>query len=268
MGRMRAGTAELLIATDVAARGLDLDQLTHVVNYDVPSAPEAYVHRIGRVGRAGREGVAITLAEPREQRQLANIERLTKQQITIEKIPTVADLRERQMQLTLSTLRERLLTDDVERFGAVVDALADEFELRDVALAAIELAHEASGATEDEQEIPDAMVRLERPPRDKPARGRDRRDDDRSSDTDATGRIYIGLGRAANVRPGDLVGCIANETNLTGRQIGPIKVAERFSIVGVPERSVDEVIAALKRTTIKGKKVNARRYVDDTRSRR
>ena len=274
MGRMRAGTAELLIATDVAARGLDLDQLTHVVNYDVPSAPEAYVHRIGRVGRAGREGVAITLAEPREQRLLANIERLTKQQITIEKIPTVADLRERQMQLTLGTLREVLLSGDVDQFGPVVDALGDEFELRDVALAAVKMAHEASGATiDDTQEIPDPQVRHERPTRsDGPSRpGRaeraERRHRDDPSIASETGRIYIGLGRAARVNPGDLVGCIANETNLTGRQIGPIKVAERFSIVGVPENAVDDVIAALKRTTIKGKKVTARRYVEDARTR-
>ena len=77
MGRLRDGTAELLIATDVAARGLDVDTLTHVVNFDVPSAPDSYVHRIGRVGRAGREGVAITLAEPRERRLLDNIERAT-----------------------------------------------------------------------------------------------------------------------------------------------------------------------------------------------
>ena len=97
MGRLRDGTAELLIATDVAARGLDVDSLTHVVNYDVPSAPDSYVHRIGRVGRAGREGVAITLAEPREQRLLGNIERLTKQQISIESVPTVADLRARRL---------------------------------------------------------------------------------------------------------------------------------------------------------------------------
>jgi ATP-dependent RNA helicase DeaD len=100
MGRLRGGTADLLIATDVAARGLDIDHLTHVVNYDVPSAPESYVHRIGRVGRAGREGVAITLAEPREHRMLKNIERLTKQKIAIEKVPTVADLRTRRMEVT------------------------------------------------------------------------------------------------------------------------------------------------------------------------
>ncbi len=278
MGRMRSGTAELLIATDVAARGLDLDQLTHVFNYDVPSAPEAYVHRIGRVGRAGREGVAITLAEPREQRQLTNIERLTKQTIAIEKIPTVADLRAKQMQITLVTLREALLTGDVDRFGEVVDALSDEFEVRDIALAAVKLAHEAGGAVDDVHEIPEPFVRPDRPTpdrhtrdarpqreqggtRDRPVRGKGGDRDDNGT----TARVYIGLGRAERVTPGDLVGAIANETNLTGKQIGPIKVAERFSIVGVPEHAIDDVIAAMKRTTIRGKKVTIRRYVEDSR---
>src|SRR5580698_4280156 len=93
MSRLRSQTIDLLVATDVAARGLDIEQLTHVVNYDVPSAPESYVHRIGRVGRAGREGTAITLAEPREHKMLKTIERATKRPIAIEKLPTVADLR-------------------------------------------------------------------------------------------------------------------------------------------------------------------------------
>ena len=106
---MRAGDAELLIATDVAARGLDIDRLTHVINYDLPCAPEAYVHRIGRVGRAGREGVAITLVEPREHHALRNIERLTKQKIDIAKVPTVADLRTRRLELTRASLREALV---------------------------------------------------------------------------------------------------------------------------------------------------------------
>ena len=108
MGRLRNGTADLLIATDVAARGLDVDQLTHVINYDVPSAPDAYVHRIGRVGRAGREGVAITLAEPRELRLLGNIERTTGRPIPIEKVPSVADLRARRLEATTGALREAL----------------------------------------------------------------------------------------------------------------------------------------------------------------
>lgn len=279
MGRLRAGTTELLVATDVAARGLDIDQLTHVVNYDVPSAPESYVHRIGRVGRAGREGTAITLAEPREQRLLGNIERLTKQKIAIEKVPTVADLRARQIELTLETLREALSSDDLENYHAVVDVLSADFDIRDVALAAIKLAHAATGAIIDEREIPDAS---QRPDRDKGRpdkgraekgrfeqaradRGRPARAEMQESGRFAggdTARVYIGAGRKEGVRPGDLVGAIANETNLSGREIGPIKVSEHFAIVGVPEGAVDTVIEALKRTTIKGKKATIRRYTD------
>ena len=124
MGRLRGGQHDLLVATDVAARGLDIEQLTHVVNYDVPSAPESYVHRIGRVGRAGREGVAITLAEPREHRLLKNIERATGQRIAVEKVPTVADLRTRRLELTRAALRESLLEDGLETFRAVVESLS------------------------------------------------------------------------------------------------------------------------------------------------
>ena len=115
MARLRDGTAELLIATDVAARGLDVDVLTHVVNYDVPSSPESYVHRIGRVGRAGRDGVAITLAEPREQRQLANIERITGQTIGLERVPTVADLRARRLTRTTESVRTAIAAGGVRR---------------------------------------------------------------------------------------------------------------------------------------------------------
>src|SRR5690348_8084790 len=109
MQRFREGTTELLIATDVAARGLDIQHVSHVFNYDVPSAPDAYVHRIGRTGRAGREGVAVTLAEPREHRLLRNFEQLTKQRIAVEPLPTVIDLRVRRLELTRAALREVLV---------------------------------------------------------------------------------------------------------------------------------------------------------------
>ena len=273
MGRLRSGTTELLVATDVAARGLDIDQLTHVVNYDVPSAPESYVHRIGRVGRAGREGTAITLAEPREQRLLANIERLTKQKIAIAKVPTVADLRARQIELTLGVLREALLADDLGNYEAVVDALSTEVDFRQIALAAVKLTHEASGATIDEKEIPDASQRIDRD-RDRDKRGADKGGADKGGadkgrpasagrfESGATARLFIGVGRSEGIRAGDLVGAIANETNLTGREIGPIKVSDHFSIVGVPESAVDAVIAALKNTTLKGNKPKVRRYTE------
>ena len=130
MGRLRDGTAELLIATDVAARGLDVDTLTHVVNFDVPSAPDSYVHRIGRVGRAGREGVAITLAEPRERRLLDNIEKATKQRIAIEPVPSVAELRARQAELTATTIRQALEADNLDDYGELLGSLADDGDLR------------------------------------------------------------------------------------------------------------------------------------------
>jgi ATP-dependent RNA helicase DeaD len=262
MGRLRSGTAELLLATDVAARGLDIDVLTHVVNYDVPSAPEAYVHRVGRVGRAGREGVAITLAEPRERRLLANIERLTGQAITIEKVPTVADLRARQLELTLDTLRGTLQGDDLDDFGDVVDSLAHEFELRDVALAAVKLAHVAGGATEDHEEIPDAAARTDDRQQRADRRGSgDRRPrGDRSTGSHGpTARIWVSIGRTGGVRPGDIVGAIANESGLSGRDIGQIDIAPSFSIVEIPESSVDTVLAAMRNATIRGKRVKVRR---------
>ncbi len=269
MGRLRDGTAELLVATDVAARGLDIDTLTHVVNYDVPSAPESYVHRIGRVGRAGREGVAITLAEPREQRLLANIERLTTQQLSMESVPTVADLKARRMEQTVEAVRAALSADDLNDYGEVLNALSAEHNMRTIALAAIKLAHAADGAGTDEIEIPDASKRFDRKEstgREKGHRGQQKsrgKADDRTRDNaEQTGYLYVSVGRKAGVRPGDLVGAIANETGLEGRQIGPIRIADNFSVVGIPERKVDDVVAQMGTTMIRGKKTSIRRYTD------
>jgi ATP-dependent RNA helicase DeaD len=252
MGRLRAGTAELLVATDVAARGLDVEHLTHVFNYDVPSDTDAYVHRIGRVGRAGREGVAITLVEPREHRMLKGIERATKQRVAVEKVPTIADLRARKLELTRAALQESLLEDDLEHFRVVVDALTGEHDVMDVALAAVKLAHEAAGGVgDDAEEIPE-------PARGAPAGG-GRAGKGGRSGAGAMIRLFINRGRAAGIRPKDLVGAIAGESQLSGRDIGAIEIADRFSLVEVPEAAADEVIAALRGTTIKGKRATVRR---------
>ncbi|MER5335428.1 DEAD/DEAH box helicase [Micromonospora sp. NPDC002717] len=262
MGRLRTGTADLLVATDVAARGLDVEQLTHVVNYDVPSAPESYVHRIGRVGRAGREGVAITLAEPREHRMLKTIERVTGQRITIDKIPTVADMRTRRLELTQGALRESLLEDDLDPYRAIVESLTDEFDLVEVALAAVKLAHEAtSPGAEDEEEIPQVPVRGPREGRPEGGGRGERRGGGRPR-TGGTTQVFIGLGRRAGVRPQDLVGAITGETRVSGRDIGSIEIADRFSLVEVPYAVADEVIAGLRGSTIKGRKATVRRDRD------
>jgi ATP-dependent RNA helicase DeaD len=258
MGRVRGGTADLLIATDVAARGIDIEHLTHVFNYDVPAAPSAYVHRIGRVGRAGREGAAITLAEPREHRMLKAIERVTKQQIRVEKVPTVADLRARRLELTRAALHESLVEDDLEHYRVVVETLADEFDVMEVALAAVKLAHEAEGAAADEEDIPEIAQRPSRDARRAPARS-DRPERKGRAPAGEMARIFVGAGRSAGIRPQDLVGAIANESALGGSEIGAIEIADRFALVEVPETAADEVITALRRSTIKGRKATIRR---------
>lgn len=266
MGRLRGGTADLLVATDVAARGIDVEHLTHVINYDVPSAPESYVHRIGRVGRAGREGVAITLAEPRESRMLKAIERATGRKVPLEKVPTVADLRARRLELTRAALQESLLEDgDLERFRVVVETLGDEFDVMDVALAAVKLAHESGGAAFDEEEIPELAPR----DRDRGDRGRggDRGQRGRPRGRTSPGmtRLFVGAGRSAGVRPQDLVGAIAGETRLSGRDIGAIEIADRFSLVEVPEEAADDVVRAMRGANVKGRRAQVRRERDQSR---
>lgn len=274
MRRLRGGVAELLVATDVAARGLDIEQLSHVINYDVPSAAEAYVHRIGRVGRAGREGVAITLAEPREHHMLRNIERVTRQRIEVARVPTVADLRARRLELIRASVREAILDGESERFRVVVESLADEFDVMEVAMAAVRLAHEAGGGdVEEEEDIPEARPVPERGPRpgvaDRSPRGPRASRGERAA---GPGRrreaghpggqavvLHIGAGRKLGIRPQDLVGAIANEAGVAGHNIGIVEIADRFSLVEVPEAVAADVIDALRDGTIRGRKVTVRR---------
>jgi ATP-dependent RNA helicase DeaD len=263
MGRLRSGSTELLVATDVAARGLDVEQLTHVINFNVPSAPEAYVHRIGRVGRAGRAGAAITLAEPREQRMLKAIERLTGQRIIAEKLPTVTDLRARRLELLRTTVGEALEDDDLDRFRPILERLADDADIEQVALAVLKLLHDANGGDVDEAEIPTAS-----PSRDRDDRrpGGKRNDDDRRGRAgrnrpagDDTARLFVGLGRRSGLRPQDLVGAITGEAGLTSREIGAIQITDRFALVEVPEATADQVIQSLQQSTIRGKRPTVRR---------
>ena len=278
MGRVRSQSAELLVATDVAARGLDIDHLTHVVNFDVPSAAESYVHRTGRVGRSGREGVAITLAAPREQRLLQQVERITGRRISIEPLPTVADLRARRLEGTIAALREAIGRDDLGDFRAVEGLVLTDAPAgtdRDtLVLAAIAMAHSARTGAVDEVDIP-----VTKPygggRGDFSGAGRHESAGGKAGGYDGPGasappsrdagpgpgktRLFISLGRAGGMRPQDVVGAIANESELSGKDIGPIVIAERFSLVDVPDEASTGVIHALQATRIKGRKVQVRR---------
>ncbi len=268
MSRFRDGTSDLLVATDVAARGLDIQRISHVINYDVPADSESYVHRIGRTGRAGREGTAITLVEPREHRLLRSMEAVTKQKVEVATLPTVADLRARRLDLTRASLRERLLAGGLDHARVVVETLAQEFDIIDVAAAAVQMAHTALGGDGDDKEIPAAPARPARArdvegPRGagprllKPARGRLPRESAPAGE--AMTRLFVGAGRRAGIRPGDLVGAITGEAGIDAREIGAIEISDGFSLVEVPESRVQDIIAALKATKLRGAKVTVRR---------
>ncbi|MGB6987586.1 MAG: DEAD/DEAH box helicase [Candidatus Aquilonibacter sp.] len=250
--RFRDGTSELLVATDVAARGLDIEHLSHVFNFDVPSSPDAYVHRIGRTGRAGREGVAITLAEPREHRLLHNIEQHTRRKIRVEAVPTVHDLRERRLELMRASLEESLETGGLERYRGIVEVLASQYDVLDLAAAAVKLVDQGrTDAEAKEVNIPTAPL--------VPARDGRRRAPTSQSPNAEVAKLFVGVGRAAGIRPADLVGAIANEAGISSRSIGAIDIADRFSLVEVPASQIDDIIRKLRSTTIRGKKLNVRR---------
>jgi len=288
MQKLRSEAANLVVATDVAARGLDIPQLTHVINFDVPSAPEAYVHRIGRVGRAGREGVAITLAEPREQRLMRNVEQLTKRKIEIAPIPSVADLRARRMEAVRTALHEVLVADELDGFRSVVESLSGEFDAERVAMAAVKLLAESEGP-EPEEVIPpfapsarfddhraerrgsargdryqrDARGAREESPREERGGPREERGGPRMA------RVFVGGGREMGIRPQDIVGAITGEAGISGGEIGAITISDRFSLVEIPEGIAKMVVGALRGRPVKGRKVLVRleRSADDAPAR-
>ncbi len=282
MASFRSGNTELLVATDVAARGLDISHVSHVMNYDVPTSPEAYVHRIGRTGRAGRGGEAVSLVEPRERWLLQNIERLTKSKIERATLPTVADLQSKRLERIGTSIQEILKTKNFERFRNVVETLTEKFDSTDVAAAAIQLAYGAKDSGRPEEEIPVIQDRARenpavsrRPRREPPSWAQSQKIGGSSSRSvgrrERSGRpgqsilmatLHFNAGKNANVRPGDFVGAIANEAGINSNVIGPIKISDDFSLVKVPEELAPGIIKVLSRARLKGKKVKVRLYRD------
>ncbi len=277
MQSFRSGQTELLVATDVAARGLDISHVSHVMNYDVPSSPEAYIHRIGRTGRAGRKGEAVSLVEPRERWLLQNIERLTKSKIEMATLPTVSDLQAKGLERIGASIQELLTENKFDRFRSIVNSLSEKFDPIDVAAAAIQLASGSKDGKSTEEEIPAIRDRVQetsqtsrRPRRQSPdwsggkKPGRDagrpvgRRD--RAGRSTPMATLHFNTGKTANIRPADFVGAIANESGINSNVIGPIKISDQFSLVQVPEELAQRIMKALGRTRIKGKKVTVRLY--------
>jgi ATP-dependent RNA helicase DeaD len=272
MGKFRQGTADILIATDVAARGLDVEHVSHVINYDIPQTPEVYVHRIGRTGRAGREGTAVTLVVPREKFLLRAIERTTGQPFEHARVPRPSDVRARRRDRLRDAIRGVLTAgDELEPFREVVRSLAEEFDPLEVAAAAARVAAETRGTEEmqDETEIPeiDPRDRDYGQPRES-RRGEGGRQAVRGGGTrrgPGAGKatLYIGIGRRRGVRPADIVGAIAGEANVPGDRIGAIEITDQFTLVDVDENDADRIVQVLSGASIRGRQVPVRRSRED-----
>ena len=244
MRRFRSGQADVLVATDVAARGLDIPDVSHVINYDVPESAEAYVHRVGRTGRAGRAGEAVTLVTPRETRWLRQIERTVRAKIEPRRLPSAADVAARRREAMKQQVIEVLEQEDgyAQYLGTVAD-LAEERDAVEVAAAILKLYADETGRGASEDQREDDVATLTGA-----SRGR--------GETGMV-RLFLSVGRNQGIRPQDIVGAIANEANIPGRAIGAIDILDGYTFVDVPQEHVERVLGALRGGTIKGRPVNA-----------
>jgi ATP-dependent RNA helicase DeaD len=234
MKKFRDAKLEILVATDVAARGLDIDHVTHVVNYDIPQDPESYVHRIGRTGRAGRKGTAITFIHPREFRQLKQIERELRLRIMRGQMPSAADILEKQREVIKRRVLKTLEQDAFADYHPIVADLAADYDPLDVAAAALKLFQE--GYKED-AEVENQTL-------------------SHSGAEKGMVRLFVNVGRDNNIRPEDIVRSFAGESDIPGNAIGLIKIQSNFSFVEVPEDLAERVISAMHGNKIKGMRIN------------
>jgi len=234
MAKFKEGHVDLLVATDVAARGLDIPDVTHVFNYDIPQDPESYVHRIGRTGRAGKSGTAITFISPREFPQLRLIERVAKTRIQRRPLPSLMDVAEKQRE----QLRERLLRvmdeGQLAFYKELAEELLNEYDPEVLLAAALKMA-----AGDDRVPANGAV--------------------DEFGDTGAEPgmvRLFLNVGRQQMIQPADVVRSIASQAGIPGSSIGVINIYDRFTFVEVPKEVAGQVVRAMQGATIRGYTVN------------
>ncbi len=251
---LKSGQIDLLVATDVAARGLDVERISHVINYDIPHDTEAYVHRIGRTGRAGRSGEAILFVAPRERYLLKAIEKATRQPLTEMDMPTVDDVHAHRDERQLERVLKALESSDLDTYREKVLKWQSKAEasLVDIAAALAVLSEQTGAGTvtpiSDGVGMQSKKSGDERGRRDRP-RG-ERPDRDRMDANKRT--FWVAVGRDQGVQPGNLVGAIANEGGLSSDQIGRVVIKDRFSLVDLPKDLDEAVLTHLKNVKVAG----------------
>ena len=233
----RDGRAELLVATEVAARGLDIPDVTHVFNYDIPDDADAYIHRIGRTGRMGREGDAITFVTPREQRQLRFIEKQIHRQLKPLRIPTPADIAARRTETLRDSLRAAIADGAGSAYGDLVAELARDHDPLAVAAAALHLAGEATGVRREGTPPGDALAAA-------------------AAGEDGMTRLHMDAGRRHGLRPADVVGSFTAEADIPGSAIGAIDLFPDFALVEVERRAARKVLDRANRLFLRGREVH------------
>jgi len=254
LGRFRSNQLKVLVGTDVAARGLDIDDISHVFNYHLPDDAEVYVHRIGRTGRAGKTGVAITLLSPKEKRRLREVEALTKQTVTKAELPTVAEIHRHRESKVVETMkvwlgrerykRELEMVQELIEAGhdplniaaaALKIARADEKQRPIAEIAEVKSNHREKGSSRGSKR--ETFGRRERPVRN----GSNRRRGD-SSHEEGMIRVKLNKGKTHGIRPNDIVGTIAFHANIPGYTIGKIRIEDKITFVDIPEEMMEQVM--------------------------
>ena len=252
---------DIIVATDVAARGLDVQRITHVINYDIPNDVESYIHRIGRTGRAGREGKAILFVAPREMRLLTSIERSTRQPLEHMQLPSVATITDRRIAQFKQQIVETLETEKLDFFYDVIDQLVGEegLELQQVATALAFLAQRERPLQLKEEKVHEEKGRKGKSRDDRPGRGdrnardnddRPKRRDRKEYDDSDKVRYRIEVGRIHGISPGNIVGAIANEAGIDSQLIGHIKLYDDFSTVDLPDGMPKDILMHLKNVRV------------------
>ncbi len=237
MKRFRNGRTEILVATDVAARGLDVDDVDAVFNYDLPQDEENYVHRIGRTGRAGKSGMAFSFVVGREVYKLKDIKRYCKAKIKAQPIPSTHDVTEQRVEKLFEHLDHIIEDGKLDKYISMVDNFVNEKDYTAMDVAAAFLADLLGKAESGSSDRGDAF-------------------DDTGAMEEGMVRLFINVGKRQGVRPGDVLGAIAGESGIPGKLVGSIDIHDRYTFVEVPHDVAEEVLEAMKNVKMKGKTIS------------